>query len=95
MLHMPNYDYLLAFKIYFYLLYQGDKSTITFEEKWPCMRPGVLRLLRQERVTRAQWQDLFYTIHNVCLWDDKGAQKIKSALQDDILTFITQVQRVS
>ncbi|KAF2344879.1 Cullin N-terminal, partial [Trinorchestia longiramus] len=74
------------------LLKVGEKSTVTFEEKWPSMRPTVLRLLRQEPVTRAQWHDLFWTVHKVCLWDEKGAARIRTALQDDILSFITGVQ---
>lgn len=72
-----------------------DKGTVTFEEKWPAMRPTVLKLLRQECVTRAEWQDLFWAVHKVCLWDEKGPPKVQKALQDDILDFITHAQAVS
>ncbi|KAK2185672.1 hypothetical protein NP493_226g00009 [Ridgeia piscesae] len=56
------------------------------------MRPTVLKLLRQEPVTRAEWQDLFWSVHSVCLWDEKGAPKVHQRLQEDILDFITQAQ---
>ncbi|XP_037804406.1 cullin-5-like isoform X1 [Penaeus monodon] len=69
-----------------------DKGTVSFEEKWPAMRPTVLKLLRQECVSRAEWQDLFWAVHKVCLWDEKGPPKVQKALQDDILDFITHAQ---
>ncbi|XP_045196668.2 cullin-5-like isoform X1 [Mercenaria mercenaria] len=71
------------------MLKQGQSQ---FEEKWPSMRPSVLKLLRQEPVTRSEWHDLFWAVHSVCLWDDKGPQKVYQALQDDILEFIKHAQ---
>lgn len=56
------------------------------------MRPHVLKLLQQETVSQAEWQDLFYGVHLVCLWDDKGASKIYECLQEDIVTFIRHAQ---
>lgn len=53
-----------------------DPNTPVFEEKWPSMRPTILKLLRQEAVTRAEWHDLFWLVHSVCLWDDKVDIKI-------------------
>ncbi|KAI1294911.1 Cullin-5 [Halotydeus destructor] len=64
----------------------------TFEEHWPSMRPTILKLLRQEPVSRSEWQGIFWLIHNVCLWDEKGAHKLHTALKDDILDFIHQAQ---
>ncbi|XP_002737439.1 cullin-5-like [Saccoglossus kowalevskii] len=69
-----------------------DKNQLVFEDKWDNMRPTVLKLLRQEPVTRAEWQDLFWDVHSVCLWDDKGPGKVHKALQSDILDFINQAQ---
>jgi hypothetical protein len=37
----------------------------------------------------------FRAVHSVCLWDDKGPQKVYQALQDDILEFIKHAQNVS
>ncbi|XP_064628678.1 cullin-5-like isoform X2 [Lineus longissimus] len=65
---------------------------LQFEDKWPTMRPTVLKLLRQETVPRAEWYDLFWAVHSVCLWDDKGPNKVNGALKDDILEFIKQAQ---
>lgn len=57
------------------------------------MQPTVLKLLRQERVSRDEWQDLFWAVHSVCMWDEKeGPPKIYEALQKDILEFIKQAQ---
>ena len=69
-----------------------DKGQLSFEDKWPSMRPTILKLLRQETVTREQWQDLFWLVHSVCLWDEKGPPKVYAALRDDILEFIKQAQ---
>lgn len=69
-----------------------DKNQLVFEDKWPSMRPTILKLLRQEAVTRAEWHDLFWLVHSVCLWDDKGPPKVYGALREDILEFIKQAQ---
>lgn len=59
------------------------------------MRAIVLKLLQQEPVTQNEWQDLFYNVHSVCLWDEKGAVKVRDALTDDIMEFIKKAQVVS
>uniref|UniRef100_A0A8C1WNZ1 Cullin-5 n=1 Tax=Cyprinus carpio TaxID=7962 RepID=A0A8C1WNZ1_CYPCA len=69
-----------------------NKGSLQFEDKWDLMRPIVLKLLRQESVTKQQWFDLFSDVHAVCLWDDKGPSKIHQALKEDILDFIKQAQ---
>uniref|UniRef100_A0A671R6G8 Cullin-5 n=1 Tax=Sinocyclocheilus anshuiensis TaxID=1608454 RepID=A0A671R6G8_9TELE len=69
-----------------------NKGSLQFEDKWDLMRPIVLKLLRQEAVTKQQWFDLFSDVHAVCLWDDKGPAKIHQALKEDILDFIRQAQ---
>ncbi|XP_077089163.1 cullin-5 isoform X2 [Siphateles boraxobius] len=69
-----------------------NKGSLQFEDKWDLMRPIVLKLLRQESVTKQQWFDLFSDVHAVCLWDDKGPAKIHQALKEDILDFIKQAQ---
>ncbi|MEQ2186005.1 hypothetical protein GOODEAATRI_024293 [Goodea atripinnis] len=75
-------------------LHGANKGSLQFEDKWDLMRPIVLKLLRQESVTKQQWFDLFSDVHAVCLWDDKGPAKIHQALKEDILDFIKQAQAV-
>lgn len=65
-----------------------------FEDKWPAMRPLILKLLQQEHVSKPEWQELFYSVHLVCLWDEKGPLKVKEALKDDIMDFIKKAQQV-
>lgn len=69
-----------------------DKGQVTFEDKWPSMRPIVLKLLKQEPVTQTEWQDLFVAVHSVCLWDERGPYKLRDALQQDIMMYIKQAQ---
>ena len=38
---------------------------------------------------------LFRSVHSVCLWDEKGPNKLHTELQNDILDFIKQAQAVS
>lgn len=85
-----------ALFILFYLNYSTfqDKGQLMFEDKWPSMRPIILKLLQQEPVTQNEWQDLFYSVHLVCLWDEKGPPKVKDALRDDIMDFIQRAQTV-
>lgn len=58
------------------------------------MRPIILKLLQQESVSHNQWQDLFYTVHLVCLWDETAPIKMKHALKADIMEFIINAQKV-
>ena len=139
-------------------LLKGSGSA-NFSGMWPRMQPVVLKLLKQERVSRDEWQDLFwwastqwplcissythtyihtyihtytqvfwayryyniaslfYTpsslshilhtqspspshfthrdVHTVCSWDEKAAQKIQRALEEEILRFTKDVQSVN
>lgn len=56
------------------------------------MGPTVLKLLKQESVSPAEWQELFYDVHLVCLWDEKGPAKLRDHLHHDIVHFIKQAQ---
>lgn len=69
------------------------KGQRSFEEVWPDMRIIVLKLLKQETVSQVEWQDLFYGVHLVCLWDEKGAAKIYDCLRNDVVEFIAHAQR--
>ncbi|KAK5650219.1 hypothetical protein RI129_001248 [Pyrocoelia pectoralis] len=69
-----------------------EKGQVKFEEKWPYMRPVVLKLLKQEAVSQPEWQELFYSVHLVCLWDEKGPVKIRDHLHEDIVQFIKEAQ---
>ena len=40
-------------------LLRGPGST-KFGDRWPDMQPVVLKLLKQEHVTRDEWQNLFW-----------------------------------
>ena len=40
-------------------LLKGPGST-KFADRWPDMQPVVLKLLKQEHVTRDEWQNLFW-----------------------------------
>lgn len=86
----------LAYIIYIYKLPGrqaiGKRDRDIFEEVWPDKRRIVLKLLRQDTVSQREWQDLFFGVHFVCLWDEKGAAKIYDCLQQDIVEFIVQAQ---
>lgn len=41
----------------------------------------------------SEWQDLFYVVHSVCLWDEKGALKIRDSLEELIVKFIKEAQK--
>ncbi|EDW14303.1 cullin-5 [Drosophila mojavensis] len=70
----------------------GKRDRDIFDEVWPEKRKIVLKLLRQETVSQLEWQELFFGVHFVCLWDEKGAAKIYEGLQQDIVEFIVQAQ---
>lgn len=58
------------------------------------MQPHIVKLLRQEHISKPDWQDLFWLVHNLCLWDEKAAAKIYKELQMNITEFIGQAQQV-
>ncbi|XP_066586971.1 cullin-5 [Prorops nasuta] len=70
-----------------------DKSQCKFEDTWLCMRPIILKLLKQETITQAEWQDLFYCIFCASIWKDKGPYDLLDALKADIVDFIKQAQQ--
>ncbi|KAK7605381.1 hypothetical protein V9T40_007239 [Parthenolecanium corni] len=72
---------------------QDKTNNLLFEDKWPNMRPTVLKLLKQESVTQNEWHDLFFSVHSVILWDEKGGFKVTEALKEDITNFIKQAQQ--
>lgn len=66
---------------------RGDLQT--FDDKWPEMRPVILKLLSQESVTRDEWQTLFWDVYSMCLWDEEfGVEKVHEALKEIITNFI-------
>lgn len=56
---------------------QQNKGSLQFEDKWDLMRPIVLKLLRQESVTKQQWFDLF---SYVCLPSACGSLRVGAFL---------------
>ncbi|XP_022652014.1 cullin-5-like isoform X2 [Varroa jacobsoni] len=65
----------------------------TFNNRWPMMRPHLIKLLRQQDISHPDWQGLFWDIHSVCLWDDKGTVQLYSALKSDITEYIADSQK--
>lgn len=55
----------------------------------------VLKILKKKLKFFKKIYFFFSAVHSVCLWDDKGPQKMYKALQDDILDFIRHAQAVS
>lgn len=49
----------LNYSLSFFSVFLKNKGSLQFEDKWDFMRPIVLKLLRQESVTKQQWFDLF------------------------------------
>ena len=56
------------------------------------MQTVVGKLLRQEPVSKTEWQDIFWSVHTVCMWDDRGPLKLHECLKRDVLNFIQQCQ---
>lgn len=74
------------------LLLNSKKSGIQFEDKWPELKPTVNKLLKQQAVSTQEWQTLFWDVHKICTWDEKGSQKVHKALKDEVASFIKHVQ---
>lgn len=87
-----HFSDLFVIKTGFFIVFIQGKDSSSFEDVWPTMRPIVLKVLKQEPVTQSEWQELFYGVHLICLWDEKGASKIYECLQEDIVAFIKQAQ---
>ncbi|XP_032235365.1 cullin-5 [Nematostella vectensis] len=74
------------------LLLNSNKPGVQFEDKWHELKLTVNKLLKQEPVSTHEWQDLFWDVHKVCNWDEKGPHKVFHALKDEVSLFIHQVQ---
>ncbi|XP_029213949.1 cullin-5-like [Acropora muricata] len=74
------------------LLSNSKKSGRQFEDKWPELKPTVNKLLKQQAVSTQEWQTLFWDVHTICTWDEKGSQKVHKALKDEVASFIKHVQ---
>ncbi|XP_037094128.1 cullin-5-like [Pollicipes pollicipes] len=65
-----------------------DRAQNAFQEQWPNMEPVIQRLLQQDPVSKTDWQNLFWSTHTVCLWDEKGAPKVYRYLQEAVQSFV-------
>lgn len=59
------------------------------------MQPTILKLLNQLTVSHDDWQNLFYDIHNIGMWDSNGSDKVFEALKGDICNFIMEANMVN
>ena len=76
------------------LLNKKEQLREQFDGKWPGMKPIVIKILKQKGVTKAEWQDLFWDVHKVTQWDEKGVMKIFEALKSVVSEYINEVQRI-
>lgn len=72
---------------------RGGEGGVSFAEEWERMLPIVLRLLRQEGVSKAEWQGLFFSVHSLVSWADKGAERINDELKRQVLAHISEAER--
>ena len=56
-------------------------SDIPFPQRWEKMKPVVGSLLKQEDVSRQDWQRLFWDAYAAVLWDENGSEMLHEALQ--------------
>lgn len=75
------------------MLTKKEQTKEQFAGKWPDMRPIVVKILKQKGVTKGEWQDLFWDVHKVTNWDDKGIPKIFEALRFEVTAYISDIQR--
>uniref|UniRef100_T1K5Y1 Cullin-5 n=1 Tax=Tetranychus urticae TaxID=32264 RepID=T1K5Y1_TETUR len=68
------------------------KITPQFEDYWPSMQQAISKLLHQLDVSKLEWQELFWNVHNVLQWDEKAKDKLQDALHRDVLEFISEAQ---
>lgn len=68
------------------------KITPQFEDYWPAMQQTISKLLHQQDVSKLEWQELFWNVHNVLQWDEKAKEKLQDALHRDVLEFISEAQ---
>ena len=73
-------------------LFPEDQVPMQFEEKWAFIVPTLVKLLRQQYVSKSEWQDLFPEIHSICMWDSDAYEKIYRALSSLISNFVYTAQ---
>ncbi|CAK9295071.1 unnamed protein product [Gordionus sp. m RMFG-2023] len=65
------------------------QSNISYEKQWPQIEVSILKFLKQEKITQNEWQDLFWIVHSICLWEECGAFKLLNALLTTIRNYLT------
>ncbi|MFH4983136.1 hypothetical protein AB6A40_009845 [Gnathostoma spinigerum] len=61
---------------------KGD--TVRFEPEWREARATLIALLNQQNVSKAQWQELFATVHRICAWIEGGGEMVRKQLEIEI-----------
>ena len=64
-------------------------ANIPFPERWEKMKPVVGQLLKQEDVSKGDWQQLFWDAYAAVLWDEEGSSMLQEALTELIQGLVT------
>ena len=72
------------------LLNKQQESKLT--NMWLEIVPWLRKLLRQQRVPRQEWQDLFSKVTKVLLWDEDAPQCMLKSIEDEIEIAINEAK---
>lgn len=59
-----------------------------FDKQWPTIQILLHRLLNNQTINKAEWQDLFCDVYKICSWDPKGSEKLLRAIRDAITSML-------
>jgi hypothetical protein len=77
-----------------FFLQSKDSENLKFRDEWNKIRPTVLALLNQSRVTKPDWQGLFFAVHVICSWIDDSSTKLIHELNVEIENYVKAANRV-
>ncbi|KAK0411375.1 hypothetical protein QR680_005625 [Steinernema hermaphroditum] len=63
-------------------------NTLSFDETWLKIKEIVEAFLYRRGVSRVQWQDLFFYVHNYACWTDHGGEDLRFHLQEMLQKYV-------
>ncbi|VDM96638.1 unnamed protein product [Thelazia callipaeda] len=65
-----------------------------FDKEWIEAKNTVISLLNRKSVSKAQWQELFATVHRICSWIEGGCDMVQRELQLEVHNYILSAEKL-
>ncbi|TKR86667.1 hypothetical protein L596_011212 [Steinernema carpocapsae] len=71
---------------------QHNIPNLSFDDTWAKIREIVEAFLYRKGVSKTQWQDLFFHVHNIACWTDHGGDDLRVRLQEELQKYVKRCE---